>query len=64
MRSKETDFELYIPISAKFNKGSLSNLEEILVWIESHPEKTHGTGRMIASINEEIDHKKSIDLYK
>ena len=59
VRSKETDFELYIPISAKFNKGSLSNLEEILVWIESHPEKTHGTGRMIASINEEIDHKKA-----
>jgi len=62
VRSKETDFELHIPISAKFEKGSLSNLEEILVWIESHPEKTHGFGRMIASVNEEIDYEKAMNF--
>tara|TARA_B110001469_G_scaffold86322_1_gene81734 strand:- start:1875 stop:2873 length:999 start_codon:yes stop_codon:yes gene_type:complete len=60
VRSKETDFELHIPILAKFDKASLSNLDEILVWLEGHPEKTHGEGRMVASVNEEIDYEKAL----
>ncbi|MDA9339682.1 hypothetical protein N9Q68_01785 [Polaribacter sp.] len=60
VRSKETDFELHIPILAKFNNTSLSNLEEILVWLERHPEKTHGAGRLVASVNENIDYEKAL----
>ena len=62
VRSKETDVELHIPISAKFKKSSLTNLEEILIWIERHPEKTHGIGRMIASVNEEIEYEKALSF--
>ena len=61
VRSKETDVELAIPISANFKKGSLTNLKEILLWIEKHPEKTHGEGRLIASVNEAIDYQKAFD---
>jgi len=59
VRSKETDVELHIPISAKFKKDALSNLDEILLWIERHPEKTHGEGRLIASVNKNIDYDKA-----
>jgi hypothetical protein len=60
VRSKETDPELVIPISAKFENGSLSNFKEILLWLEKHPGKTHGEGRLIASINENIDYEKAV----
>lgn len=59
VRSKETDPELYIPVNAKFEKGKLTNLKEILLWIEKHPEKSHGNGRLIATINFEINFSKA-----
>lgn len=55
VRSKETDPELVISIAAQFKNDKLLNLEEILLWIENHPEKTHGDGRLVAGIHEEID---------
>jgi hypothetical protein len=60
VRSKETDFELHIPILAKFKNASLSNLDEILLWLEGHSEKTHGIGRLVASINEKINYEKAL----
>ncbi|WP_435415961.1 DUF6695 family protein [Polaribacter aestuariivivens] len=59
VRSKETDPELAISIAGKFEKNQLKNLSEILLWIENHPEKTHGDGRLVASINEEINFEKA-----
>ncbi|WP_405605991.1 DUF6695 family protein [Polaribacter sp. Asnod1-A03] len=59
VRSKETDPDVAISIKAKFEKGELSNLQEILLWLEKHPEKTHGDGRLVASINSEIDFDKA-----
>ena len=59
VRCKETDPELDITIKAKFKNDVLLNLEEILLWIENHPEKTHGDGRLVASAHEEIDFKKA-----
>ena len=55
VRSKETDPELYIPKKAEFKNGELLNLKEILVWLEKHPEKTHGEGRLVATMNTEIN---------
>lgn len=55
VRSKETDAELHIPINAEFDNGKLINLNEILIWLDKHPEKTHGEGRLVASINTEIN---------
>lgn len=60
VRSKETDPELLVPIEAKFKKGALHNLNEILLWLDKHPEKTHGEGRLVATINTKIDFTKAL----
>lgn len=59
VRSKETDPELKVSIEAKFKNNELINLKEILLWIEKHPEKTHGEGRLVATINSKINYKKA-----
>lgn len=55
VRSAETDAELVIPIQAKFENNELINFKEIILWIEKHPEKTHGDGKLITSINNKIN---------
>lgn len=61
VRSEKTDVELHIPIKAAISQsGELTNIQEILLWLESHPEKTHGEGRMIASVCNEVDYDKAI----
>lgn len=50
---------MLIPVKALFKNDALINLEEILLWIEKHPEKTHGKGRLIASINDKINYQKA-----
>lgn len=59
VRSKNTDCELAIPIRAVCKDDSIANLEEILLFLENHPEKTHGEGKMIASVNAQIDYDKA-----
>jgi len=59
VRSKETDPELYVPIKAVFKNGVLSNLKAILVWLESNPTKTHGDGRLVASVSDNIALEKA-----
>ncbi|MEO9570404.1 MAG: DUF6695 family protein [Polaribacter sp.] len=59
VRCKETDPDVKVGIKAKFKNGELNNLKEILFWIEKHPEKTHGDGRLVASINDKIDFNKA-----
>jgi len=59
VRCKETDPELKVAIKAIFKNGSLTNLKEILLWLENNPEKTHGDGRLVASIHNEIDFEKA-----
>lgn len=60
VRSAETDAELEIPIKAKLiGNGPVENLNEILLWLEAHPEKTHGDGRLIASVSEEVNFEKA-----
>ncbi|TYP75802.1 DUF6695 family protein [Aquimarina intermedia] len=51
VRSAATDVELELPFNAKFDDaGNLDNLKEFLVWLEANPEKTHGEGRLVASL--------------
>ena len=59
VRCKETDPDVHIPIKPIFEKGTLINLKEILLWIEKHPKKTHGDGRLVSSMHDEIDFKKA-----
>lgn len=56
VRSKETDPELHIPLKATFENNEIINLKEILLWLDHHPEKTHGDGRLVATVNTEIDY--------
>lgn len=62
VRSEETDPEVKIPLEAKFKNDSLINLDEVLLWIEKHPEITHGNGRLIASINHRINYNKALNF--
>ena len=62
VRSSKTDPELEINLNAKFNKNKISNLEEILLWLEKHPDKTHGEGRLIASVNYNINYSKALNF--
>ena len=60
VRSIETDAELEIPIKAQLiGNGPLDNLDKFLRWLEANPGKTHGSGRMIASVCEEINFEKA-----
>ena len=59
-RSEETDPELKVNIEANFKNDELINIDKILLWIESHPEKTHGSGRLIAGLNQEINYDKAL----
>ena len=60
VRSALTDVELEIPFRAKISKeDTLVNLEEFLIWLEAHPEKTHGSGRLVASVCDYIDYQKA-----
>ena len=59
VRCKETDPELKIPIKPEFKNGELFNLKNILLWLEKHPEKTHGEGRLIVGVNTDIDYIKA-----
>jgi hypothetical protein len=60
VRSEETDNEVHIPFSAIHDSEKIENLDEVLLYLENHPEKTHGEGRMITSINNEIDYDKAL----
>lgn len=64
VRSVETDNELLIPFSAKHDSDSIKNLNEILLFLDKHPEKTHGDGRMVVGVNSEVDYDKALRFVK
>ncbi len=60
VRGANTDAELEVPIKAKFTKeGSLANTKELLLWLDANPDKTHGEGRLLASVCYSIDYEKA-----
>jgi hypothetical protein len=60
VRSAKTDAELIIDFKAVLDgQGALQNIDKILRWIDAHPEKTHGSGRLLASVCDTIDFKKA-----
>lgn len=51
VRSAVTDVELEIPFKASISyDGGLTNVEDFLLWLEANPHKTHGSGRLVASV--------------
>ena len=62
VRSAITDVELEIPFKASFSEdGKLKNIDQFLLWLEAHPEKTHGDGRLVASVCDYIFYDKAKD---
>ncbi len=58
VRSAVTDAELEIPFKARIDDlGQLLNLKDLLLWLEANPKKTHGDGRLVASVCDEVDHE-------
>lgn len=55
VRSAKTDAELHLPIKASIENNVLKNLDQFLIWLDSNPQKTHGSGRLLASVCNEID---------
>jgi len=48
------------PFKATFSSdGSLKNTNEFLLWLEANPEKTHGSGRLVASVCDFINYQKA-----
>lgn len=62
VRGANTDAELIIPFEAEIDTDeNLVNLEEFLLWLDANPQKTHGSGRLLASVCDTIDFKKADD---
>lgn len=69
VRGANTDAELEIPFKAKLGaNGALINTEEFLLWLDASPDKTHGEGRLLASVceivNFELAEKYILELQK
>lgn len=60
VRGANTDVELEIPFLANIcDKGMLNNLDQFLIWLDAHPDKTHGSGRLVASLCETICYEQA-----
>lgn len=58
VRGANTDAELEIPFRAKIDADKLlQNLDEFLLWLDANPQKTHGEGRLLASLCETVNFK-------
>jgi len=59
VRGKDTDNELDFPLSAIIENDKITNLDEILQFLATHPKLTHGDGKLIASVCNAVDYKKA-----
>ena len=59
VRGKITDNELDFPVVATIENDIITNLDEILVFLATHPKLTHGDGRLVVSVCNAVDYKKA-----
>ena len=59
VRGKQTDHELDFPLKAELVGETIVNLDDILLYLANNPEKTHGDGKLIASVCSKIDYIKA-----
>jgi hypothetical protein len=57
VRSKERDRELDFPLKAMIRNGEIVNLDELLHFLANNPKLTHGEGKMLASVCDQIDYE-------
>ncbi|MBJ6366523.1 DUF6695 family protein [Snuella sedimenti] len=59
VRGRDTDNELQFPLVANIKGDTITNLEEILKFLATHPKLTHGEGKLVASVCTAVDYKKA-----
>ncbi len=59
VRGKTTDCELDFPLKANLEDEKIRNLNEILQFLATHPKLTHGDGKLIASVCDEVNYDKA-----
>jgi len=59
VRGKDTDHELDFPFTAVIDNDEIENLNDILIFLSTHPKLTHGDGKLIASVCNAIDYDKA-----
>jgi hypothetical protein len=59
VRGKVTDNELDFPLTAEIKDGQLINVNEILTFLATHPDLTHGEGKLVASVCNAINYEKA-----
>lgn len=57
VRGSSTDGELHLPIKAKIENDSITNINDILVFLATNPKITHGEGPLVASVCNAINYK-------
>ena len=58
VRGKITDHEMDFPLVARIKNDRIKNLDEILIFLSTHPKITHGDGIMLASVCDKINYRK------
>ncbi len=57
VRGKDTDHELDFPLKAKIENDKIVNLNEVLEFLATNPKLTHGDGKLLASVCNEVDYE-------
>lgn len=59
VRGKDTDHELDFPLVANIKNDAITNLEDILKFLATHPKLTHGDGTLYASVCNKVNYEKA-----
>ncbi|PHS10105.1 MAG: hypothetical protein COA88_03545 [Kordia sp.] len=59
VRGEKYDRELRFPIKAKIVNNRIQNLNEILEFLSVNPKLTHGEGKLVASVCDQIDYDQA-----
>ncbi|MDT0559351.1 DUF6695 family protein [Ichthyenterobacterium sp. W332] len=57
VRGKSTDAELGFHITAVIENNDIKNLNDILIFLGTHPKLTHGDGKLVASVCKTVNYK-------
>ncbi|WP_298418278.1 DUF6695 family protein [uncultured Kordia sp.] len=60
IRGKKRDRELDFPLKAKIVGGKITNLDEILQFLATNPQLTHGEGKLLASVCDAVNYEKAL----
>ncbi|RIA08766.1 hypothetical protein OE09_0589 [Flavobacteriaceae bacterium MAR_2010_72] len=59
VRGRDTDHELDFPLKAQLDDGVITNLDELLQFLATHPKLTHGDGTLYASVCDEVSYEQA-----